>query len=82
MLPDAGGVVHAGQVEGGVLVAPVEGLNAPCHGQMNCKDTEPYMSAFLLKLTCYQTLRHVFNRFYRLEIHSLMVGIFDPACEL
>ncbi len=24
----------------------------------------------------------VFNRFYRLEIHSLMFGIFDPACEL
>jgi hypothetical protein len=24
----------------------------------------------------------VFNRFYRLEIHSLMVGIFDPAGEL
>jgi hypothetical protein len=24
----------------------------------------------------------VFNRFYRLEIHSLMDGIFNPACEL
>jgi hypothetical protein len=24
----------------------------------------------------------VFNRLYRLEIHSLMVGFFDPACEL
>jgi hypothetical protein len=24
----------------------------------------------------------VFNRFNRLEIHSLMVGIFDPTCEL
>jgi hypothetical protein len=24
----------------------------------------------------------LFNRFYRLEIHSLMVCIFDPACEL
>jgi hypothetical protein len=24
----------------------------------------------------------VFNRFYRLEIHSLNVGIFDLACEL
>jgi hypothetical protein len=24
----------------------------------------------------------LFNRFYRLEIHSLMVDIFDPACEL
>jgi hypothetical protein len=24
----------------------------------------------------------VFNRFYRLEIHSLVVGIFGPACEL
>ncbi len=30
-LPNAGGVVHAGQVEGRLLVAPVEGLNAPCH---------------------------------------------------
>jgi hypothetical protein len=48
VLPDAGGVVHAGQVEGRVLVAPVEGLNAPCHGRMNYKDTQPYMSAFLL----------------------------------
>ncbi len=25
---------------------------------------------------------YLFNRFYRLEIHSLMVDIFDPACEL
>ncbi len=24
----------------------------------------------------------MFNRFYRLEIHLIMVGIFDPACEL
>ncbi len=24
----------------------------------------------------------LFNRFYRLEVHSLMVCIFDPACEL
>jgi hypothetical protein len=24
----------------------------------------------------------VFNRFYRLDIHSLMVGIFDPVCEM
>ncbi len=37
-LPDAGGVVHAGQVEGGVLVAPVEGLNAPCHRIKNIVD--------------------------------------------
>jgi hypothetical protein len=29
-----------------------------------------------------RTLRHVFNRFYRLEIHSLMAGIFDSAREL
>ncbi len=47
VLPDAGGVVHAGQVEGRILVAPVEGLNAPCHGRMKYKDTEPYRSAFL-----------------------------------
>jgi hypothetical protein len=25
---------------------------------------------------------HMFNRVYRLEIHSFMVGIFDPACAL
>ncbi len=24
----------------------------------------------------------MFNRYYRLEVHSLTVGIFDPACEL
>ncbi len=24
----------------------------------------------------------MFNRFDRLEIHSLTVGMFDPACEL
>jgi hypothetical protein len=24
----------------------------------------------------------VFDRFYRLEIHSLMVAYFDPTCEL
>ncbi len=47
---------------------------------MNYKDNKPYMSAFF-KLTCKQC-GILFNRFYRLEIRSLMVGIFDPACEL
>ncbi len=45
------------------------------------KDTEPLMSFFFnwhVKGLC----GIVFNRFYRLEIHSLMAGIFDPACEL
>jgi hypothetical protein len=46
---------------------------------MNYKDTKPYMSAFLLVDLLTDIL---FNRFYRLEIHSLMVCIFDPACEL
>ena len=45
---------------------------------MNYKDTEPYMSAFLLNWT----LRIVFNRFYRLEMHPLMVSIFNPSSEL
>ena len=49
---------------------------------MNYEDTEPYMSAFLLNLHVNGLCGIVFNRFYRLEIHSLMVGIFDPACEL
>ncbi len=49
------------------------------HGRMNYKDTKPYMSAFLsLNRLC----GILFNRFYRLEIHSLMVCIFDPACQL
>ncbi len=48
------------------------------HGRMNYKDTKPYMSAFLSADLC----GILFNRFYRLEIHSLMVCIFDPACGL
>ncbi len=52
------------------------------HGRMNYKDTEPYMSAFLYNWPVNWICGIVFNRFYRLEIHSPMVGIFDPACEL
>ncbi len=52
------------------------------YGRMNYKDTEPYMSAFLYNWPVNWICGIVFNRFYRLEIHSLMVGIFDPACEL
>ncbi len=51
-------------------------------GRMNYKGTRTLNVGFSLKLTCWRTLRHVFKRFYRLEIHSLMVGIFYPACEL
>jgi hypothetical protein len=47
------------------------------HGRMNYKDTEPYISAFFNRL-CGILL----NRLYRLEINLLLVGIFDPACEL
>ncbi len=49
---------------------------------MNKKDTEPYMSAFFKIHLLTDFAAFVFNRFYRLEIHSLMVGFFDPACEL
>ncbi len=40
------------------------------------------MSAFLENLPVNELCDMCFNRFYRLDIHSLMVGIFDPACEL
>ncbi len=49
---------------------------------MNCKDTEPYMSSFLYNWPVSELFGIVFNRFYRLKIHSIMVCIFDPACEL
>ncbi len=53
------------------------------HGRMNYKDSEPYMSAFLKNWPVNGICGIVFNRFYRLEKHSLiLVGIFDPACEL
>ncbi len=50
------------------------------HGRMNYKDTEPLMSALSWPVNWVCSI--VFNRFYRLEIHSLMVGIFHSACEL
>jgi hypothetical protein len=34
------------------------------------------------QLTCNRICGILFHRFYRLEIHSLMVCIFDSACEL
>ncbi len=37
---------------------------------------------FSLKLTYERPWRHMFNRFYILGLHSLMVGISDPACDL
>jgi hypothetical protein len=49
---------------------------------MKYKNTEPYMVGFSLNLPVIGLCGVVFNRFYRLDIHSLMVGIFDPACEL
>jgi hypothetical protein len=36
----------------------------------------------LKKLTCKETLRQMFIRVYGLEIQSVTVGIFVPACEL
>ncbi len=39
-----------------------------CHGRMNYKDTEPYMSAFLQNWPVNGLCGIVFNRFYRLEI--------------
>jgi hypothetical protein len=40
---------------------------------MNYKDTKPYMSAFLSVDLLTDFCGILFNRFYRLEIHSLMV---------
>ncbi len=54
--------------------------HAPPHGQMNYKDTEPYVGFSLSRLV--NRLCGMFNRFYRLEIHSHIVGIFGPACGL
>ncbi len=36
----------------------------------------------LLKLTCKWTLRQVFIRFYRLEIHLVMLLFFTQLCKL
>ncbi len=58
-----------------------EGGGGAGRGRMNYKDTVPWMSSFLENLPFNGLCGIVFNRFYRLEIHSLMVGIFDPACE-
>ncbi len=52
------------------------------HGRMNYKDTKPYMSAFLSVDHVNRLCRILFKRFYRPEIHSLMVCIIDPTCEL
>ncbi len=57
-------------------------IDTHTHGRMNYKDTEPYISAFLSNWPVDGLCDIVFNRFYRLEIQSLMDGIFDPACEL
>ncbi len=43
---------------------------------MNYKDTKPYMSAFLFSWPVNIICGIMFNRFYRQEIHSLMVCIF------
>jgi hypothetical protein len=40
------------------------------------------MSEFFKKCSVDGICGIVFNIFYRLEIHSFMEGIFDPACEL
>ncbi len=45
------------------------------------KTTNPICQLFF-QLTVNRLYSILCNRFYRLEIHSLMVCIFDPACEL
>jgi uncharacterized membrane protein YhaH (DUF805 family) len=59
---------------------PIEFTRLPAelrctHGPNIYKDSKPWMSSFL-KFTVKGTLRQVFNRFYRLEIHSLMLVFF------
>ncbi len=73
-----GGVMDLLSLRGG----EGRGWEVCCHGRMNYKDTEPLMSAFLQNWPVNELCGIVFNRFYRLEILSLMVGIFDPACDL
>ncbi len=46
---------------------------------MNYKDTEPYISAFLSNWPVNGLCGIVFNRFYRLEIHSLIGWYFRPS---
>ncbi len=46
---------------------------------MNYKDTEPYKSAFLKNWPVNGICGIVFNRFYRLEIHSLISWNFRPS---
>ena len=46
---------------------------------MNYKDTEPYISAFLSNWPVNVHCGIVFNRFYRLEIHSLIGLYFRPS---
>ncbi len=49
----------------------------PNYGRMNYKDT-----AFTLSLPVNRLPGILYKRFHRLEIHSHILGIFDPACEL
>jgi hypothetical protein len=49
--------------------------------EWSIKTPNPICRLFF-KLTYKWLCGILFNRFYRLEIYSLMVGIFDPACEL
>ncbi len=51
------------------------------HGRMNYKDTKRYVD-FSFSWPVNRICGILFNRFYRMEIHSLMVCIFGPACEL
>ncbi len=54
------------------------------HGRMNYKDTKPYMSAFLSVDLLTDFVAFCLTDFidWRYIQYSLMVGIFDPACEL
>ncbi len=63
-------------IDGFLSHAPRDGS---IHGRMNYKDTKPYMSAFLWNWPVNRLCGIVFNRFYRLEIHSLSGLYFRPS---
>ncbi len=63
------------RVSAPVLVAPGPTGQTHTHARMNYKDTKPLMSAFLKNRPVNGLCGIVLNRFYRLEIRSLMVCI-------
>ncbi len=55
-----------------------KGISLQCMDEWTIKTPTPICSFWPVDGLC----GIVFNRLYRLEIHSLMGDIFDPACEL